>query len=268
MSVWFWQKIQKVPRRLKSGESGSSMFKNSFLKLSGCLQVIAIFFSLVIAPTVQAQNFHPEGDADLAKDGIWVDVAFSGTNTTSTFRAKYNHAPDKVFEVLTDTTSMAILHKGNYADARTLSKATFDKIVQAKPKNIEDLLLIMGETRLKSDHNRSQNSRWTDYTYCNFNFPWPLSNRWTVNTTKVDESGNVDGHYKFTFTMAVGNFTTMSGYWELVPTTNGGTEFRGVYNSDPGIDLPKFATKLGTKMAMKREYDENKAALKKRYGNK
>jgi len=244
------------------------MFKNPFPKLSGWLQVLAIFFSLAIAQTAQAQSFHPEGDADLAKDGIWVDVTFSGTNTTSTFRAKYNHAPDKVFEVLTDTASMAALHKGNYADARTLDKATFDKIIETKPKSVEDLLLLIGDTRLKSEHNRNKGSRWTDYTYCNFNFPWPLSNRWTVNTTKVDESGSVDGHYKFTFTMAVGNFTTTNGYWELVPSANGGTEFRGVYNSDPGIDLPKFATKLGTKMAMKREYDENKATLKKRYGNK
>ena len=244
------------------------MPKNIFPQFVTWLKMSVPFLCLTIALTAQAQGFHPEGDSDIAKDGIWVDVAFAGTNTISTFRAKYNHSPDKVFEILTDTDSMAALHQGNYSDARTLDKATFDKVAQAKPKSVEELLLIIGETRLKSYHNRSKGSRWTDYTYSNFNFPWPLSNRWTVNEIKIDESGSLNGLYKFTFTMAVGNFTTTTGYWELVPTPDGGTEFRGIYKSDPGIALPKFATKLGTKMAMKREYDENKATLKKRYGNK
>lgn len=232
------------------------------------LRILSLLISLILPLSAQAQGFHPEGDADMSKEGIWVEVAFAGTNTISTFRAKYAHSPDKVFEVLTDTDSMATLHKGNYSDARTLDKATFDKIVSAKPKSVEELLPLLGQTRLKSAHNRSKGSRWTDYSYSNFNFPWPLSNRWTINEIKVDESGSKNGHYKFTFTMAVGNFTTTTGYWELIATSDGGSEFRGVYNSDPGVALPKFATKLGTKMAMKREYEENKTTLKKRFGDK
>jgi hypothetical protein len=246
-----WSFLLPSPTRVASV---ANMMKTSLL--------LSLLAALLFASPVHAGDFHPEGANDLAKDGIWVNVDFAGMNTVTTFRAHYTQSADKVFAILSDTANMTRYHKANYYDARTLDKATFDKIVAAKPQSVEDLEKILGATRLKSDHNRVKDGKWTDYTYANFNFPWPLSNRWTVNEVKVTEDPHNDVRYHYAFTLLVGNFKSMTGYWELVQQADGSTEFRGEYRSDPGIALPHFATKLGTKMAMKREYEENKALLR------
>lgn len=226
--------------------------------------LLALF--CICANAFAGSDFHPEADEELKASLNWVSVDFKpGTTTTvSEFRFWYQAECKKVFPLLIDTNNMPKWHKA-YEDARTLTEEHFQKIVAAKPATLEELQKLIGDARVKSDTNRDPNGRWTDYVYQNFNFPWPLSNRWGVMKMRVDESnGPTKQEYRLEFKAVVSNFITNEGFWELVPVTSqpGMCEWRGHYESDPGIPLPKLVTKQGVKVGLKREVEENRALLK------
>lgn len=224
-----------------------------------------LLFALLGLPTLTwAADFHPEVKDELEKENFWADVNFKSgsTSTVTEFRAWFEYPAEKVFHVLIDTNSFPEVH-GNYEDAAVLPKDAFDAVVKAKPADVEALApLIKGKT-IPSESGRKAGAKWTRYEYVNFNFPWPLSNRWSVQKVEIDESQASQGRYRYDYLMYVGNFEVLKGYWELVPVADkpGWTEFRGSYVSDPGIPLPKFVTKTATKTGLKRDVDDNRKIL-------
>lgn len=223
---------------------------------------LTAFFCVTAMTSVFAGEFHPEADPDLVKDNFWADINFApGSNViVANFRAWFNKPADQVYKKLIDTNGLPALH-GNYEDAAALSKSTFDAIVAAQPQDAAAVKPLV--KKVASESGRASGGRWTRYEYLNFNFPWPLSNRWTVQKVDVDESGASQGHYRYNYKMLVGNFKALHGYWELVPVAGkpGWTEFRGSYESDAGVALPKFVTKSAAKTGIKRDVEDNRRAL-------
>lgn len=221
------------------------------------------FFALLltVAP-VFAGDFHPEANAELAQNSFWSEVNFQpGSNAIITnFRVLYDKPADKVFPVLIDTNSFPRVH-GNFEDAAVLDKATFDAIVSASPKDSDAVKPLV--KKAAGNTGRQTGGRWTRYEYLNLNFPWPLSNRWTVQKVDVDESGASQGHYRYAYKMHVGNFRALDGYWELVPVAGkpGWTEHRGSYKTDAGVALPKFVTKTAAKTGLKRDVEDTRRVL-------
>lgn len=223
-------------------------------------------------PPARADDaFHPEAAAELEKNREWVSVSFKQGSTVmvTAFRFWYPFDAKSVYPLLTDTNSFPKLHK-SYFDARTLNEQIYETIQDQKPNSVEALVKLLGDTRVKSDFHRQPDGHWNDYFYQNFNFPWPLSNRWTVTKARIDESKATKGRYRLEFKMLIGNFKSNEGWWELVPIPGQPQwcEWRGRYESDPGIPMPRFVTKQGVKVGLKREVEENLAWLKKKYGTR
>lgn len=227
----------------------SQFYKITFL--------ILLFFS----QTALAQTFHPEAKSDLEKDNFWADVTFdsNSTNTVTVFRVWFKASPEKVFPFLTDTNSFPKIHD-NYDDAAVLDKSTFDQIVNAKPENVEALKTLIQGKKQPSFTGRQKGGNWTRYEFVSFHFPWPLANRWSVQKVNITESPN---KYRYDYKMHVGNFKSLSGYWELVSIEGkpGWSEFRGRYLSDPGIPLPKVVTKAATKKGLKKDVEDIRGLL-------
>ncbi|MFH1358076.1 MAG: hypothetical protein ABII18_13205, partial [bacterium] len=120
-----------------------------------------------------------------------------------------------------------------------------------------------GSNKLTSDHNRQKNKNWTDYIYFRFNFPWPLTDRWAVQKVKCNETNWRQHEYKLEYKTHVGNFVELFGYWELVPVKGhpGWTEFRGRYESDAGVSVPKFLTKKAMRSGLKNDVEEYRKIL-------
>lgn len=220
--------------------------------------------AILIFPSAFAADFHSEVNGQLATENFWANISFieGSTATLAEFRAWYPFPADKVFTILTDTNNLPKVHS-NYEDAASLTKQAFDQAVAKNPKSVDELDVILVKGKQASDAARKKDDTWTDYIYLNFNFPWPLSNRWTLQEVHIDETKAAQGIYRFDYKMRVGNFKTLSGYWELVPIEGkpGWTEFRGSYRADPGIPLPKFVTKAAAKTSLKKDFEDNKKVL-------
>lgn len=228
------------------------------------LGFFVMLFVVLFSQVVSAKSFHSEVDGELEANLIWTNAYFkSGTNSAvMEFRVWFKHPPDEVFEVLTDTDSFKT-KMNNYNDARTLTKNLFKSIVDANPKTPEEVVKIIGSNQISSNHNRQKNGGWTDYMFFEFNFPWPLKDRWVVQKVRVDESNAQKGEYQFDYKMAVGNFNTLGGHWELVPvrTHKGWTEFQGRYESDPGVVVPQFVTKKAMIVGFKKDIESYRKIL-------
>jgi hypothetical protein len=222
----------------------------------------ALFIFLAVSGTAAAGDFHPEANAELDQNHFWSEVNFQPNSNVivTNFRALFDKPANKVFPTLIDTNGLPRVH-GNYEDAAELDKSTFDAIVSASPKDADAVKPLI--KKAASGTGRNAGGRWTRYEYLNFNFPWPLSNRWTVQKADIDESGAAKGHYRYVYKMHVGNFKALDGFWELVPVAGkpGWTEFRGSYKSDAGVALPKFVTKSAAKTGLKRDVEDNRRVL-------
>lgn len=227
-------------------------------------KVLSLLILLILPTFTTASDFHPEVKEELEKENFWADINFESgsTSTVTEFRVWFEHPAEKVFRVLIDTNNFPQVHN-NYEDAAILTKDAFDALVKAKPANIEALAPLIKDEKIPSESGRESGGKWTRYEYVNFNFPWPLSNRWSVQKAEIDESGAATNQYRYEYVMYVGNFEVLKGYWELVPVADkpGITEFRGSYISDPGIPLPKFITKTATKTGLKRDVEDNRKIL-------
>lgn len=234
-------------------------------KLDTMKSLRSLVFAFLLPFTVHATaDFHPEVQKELGKENFWADVNFESgsTSTLTEFRVWFEYPAEKVFRVLIDTNNFPQVHS-NYEDAAILTQEAFDAIVKAKPTDVESLTPLIKGKKIPSESGRKSGARWTRYEYVNFNFPWPLSNRWSVQKVEIDESGAAQDRYRYEYVMHVGNFKVLKGYWELVPVADkpGVTEFRGSYISDPGIPLPKFVTKTATKTGLKRDVEDNRKIL-------
>lgn len=218
---------------------------------------------LLVTLSAHAQSFPPESDTALATEHFWADIEFRpGTNiTVAKFRAWFEQPPAKVFPVLIDTNKLPAVHS-NYKDAAVLTEQVFEQIIASKPANTDELAAYLA-TKAPVNHGRQSGGTWTRYEYLNFDFPWPLANRWTVQEARVDESHGAEGVYRYDYEMHAGNFKTLKGYWEIAPVDGkpGWTEFRGSYESDAGIALPKALTKAAAKTGIKRDVEDNRRVL-------
>ena len=227
---------------------------------------ILLILFLLIARSSLAEDFHPEVAAELATSHFWADISFQPDSNVAVveFRVWFEFPVEKVFPALININAFPQVH-AKYTDAMALSKSSFDAIVAAKPQDAAALQPYLNSGKTDSYAGRASGNSWTRYEYASFNFPWPLANRWSVQKTVIDESQARDGIYRYDYKMAVGNFTTLSGAWTLMPVPGkpGWSEFRGRYESDPGIPIPKFIAKIATRTGMKRDVDDNRRILAK-----
>ncbi len=225
-----------------------------------------ILLILLLFPFIaSADNFFPQANDDLEHDKFWAETYFKPDSNTAimNFRVWFEAPPDKVYKILTDTNKLKVW-LSNFKDSRTLSKTAYDAIEKERPADGARVIALAGNA-VASDAHREPNQNWTDYIYFQFNFPWPLVDRWVVHKVRMDETNASNGEYKFEYKMTAGNFKALTGYWKLVPVENhpGWTEFRGEYASDPGIPVPKFVAKNAMKLGLKKDVENYRVVLKK-----
>lgn len=227
-----------------------------------------IFFSVV--PVVQAYDtFHPEAYETLEKGKVWVKVFLKRHQykARTVTRAWYPFPANDVWMALTDTNNYKSVYS-DYSDSRTLDKNQFDLVVEKKPTNIKGFYELIGGQEFPSHYRRRAGRVWVSYIFQRFDLPWPLNDRWAVSKIKNDESKARRGKYRYEYESPVGNFKTLKGYWELVPVPGkpGWTEFRGEYESDPGIQYPQFLAKKIFKSSMRRSVKAITKVLEEKKG--
>ncbi len=221
--------------------------------------IITLLVMILLPSLVLAGDFFPEANVDLEAELFWTNIYFKPNTNTAimNFRVWFKQPSALVWKTLTDTARFEG-DMNNYTRARTLSEVLYKKIVSAESQTFQEVEVIIGANKLTSNHNRIANKNWTDYVYFRFNFPWPLTDRWAVHKIKCDETNFAQNEYKFEYKMTLGNFKGLSGYWHLVPIPGhaGWTEFRGRYESDAGIEVPKFVTKNAMRAGLKKDVEE------------
>jgi len=193
------------------------------------------------------------------------NTTFHGTNSRTTFRVWFPISSDRAWQVLIDTNNWKKVHPSDYTDSRTLDKNQFDLVKQKKPDSVKAFYELAGAQIFPSTMGRDAGKEWIGYNFQRFHLPWPLHDRWTVMKIKNDETKALAGRYRYDYELTVGNFKALKGYWELLPLPEkpGWTEFRGQYDSDPGIFVPQFLGKTIFKAAIKRNAKENLEVMKK-----
>lgn len=192
---------------------------------------------------------------DLQKDQLWIHVDFieGTTGAVIHFRVWFKGKPEKAFQVLTDTNSLKAL--SNFTDARTLTKQMFERLDVVQPQNVDDVKKSIQGNVIASDHNRRPRKNWTNYTFYQFNFPWPLKDRWAVQKIRLDETNYHQGEYKYKYTTEHSNMKALKGQWFIKPVKDkpGYTEWYGEYQTDPGVSAPKFLLKKGVVSGFKKD---------------
>lgn len=231
-----------------------------------------MFLCLFLFPVMALagfSKFHSEADEVVKKDKFWSAVSFkSGGTTVMEFRVVYEFPVHEVFKVLADTNNLKNYHS-TYLASKTLTKDLFEKIKDLKPTSGEEAEKIIGDNNISSFYSRKRGNDWTAYGFYNVNFPWPLANRWFIQKIKVDESEAGKGFYRYEYKMHLGNLNKLEGYWELLPVPGNPewTEFRGKYESDVGIPVPRFAARKIAKMGLKKDVEDNRRVLKAKIKN-
>ena len=124
-------------------------------------------------------------------------------------------------------------------------------IKQGLQKN-EDIYPIVGSEKPSPVANRHAGGKWRAYAYQYYDFPWPVSNRWIVIDTTLDETKASEGIYRMEFEKVAGNIKTLKGFCELSrfegrPDV---TLFNYQAQSHPGIPLPRIFIKWGVTRVM------------------
>lgn len=219
---------------------------------------------LLIPFVAMAGDFFPQANQELEQNLFWAEASSKPESNAAVmnFRVWFKKPPAQVFKVLTDTAHFK-QNMNNYDEARVLSKDLFKKIEDAKPQNAEEVMKLIGENRFSSDYNRDPEQNWTDYIFFKFKFPWPFTDRWSVQKARVDETNAAKGEYKYEYKISVGNFKTLFGAWYVLPVPNhpDWSEFRGTYESDAGVPVPKFIIKNATKTGFKKDIESYRKIL-------
>lgn len=192
----------------------------------------------------------------LEKDKLWVRTyAIKSKDVIAMdFRVWYTQNPEKVFRMLMDTVRLG-KELTSYKVARTLSKEQYQTLQNHCPANAVEGLQKISDYVASSDKNRRPDQGWTDYTFYEFNFPWPITNRWAVQKAKVDETNADIGAYRYEYNTVCGNFRTLEGQWEVVsvPQHPGWAEFRGHYETNPGLLVPNGVIESAAKVGLKKD---------------
>lgn len=194
------------------------------------------------------------------------DTSFDQTtNSRTVFRVFYPITPEKLWPVLIDINGWKTTHPNDYSDTRTLNNDQYQLVETNKPADLNTFYSLIGEQNFPSEYGRVKNGEWMSVAFQRFNLPWPLKDRWVVIKVKNDETKAAEGRYRYEYKMVGGNFKNVRGYWEIYPLENrpGWTEFRGMYEVDPGIDVPHFLAKTLFKASVRRTAKENLEFLEK-----
>ncbi|MBI2340602.1 MAG: hypothetical protein HYU99_09610 [Deltaproteobacteria bacterium] len=232
-------------------------------------KILFLVFFFATVPAHAYDTFHPEADEALQNGETWVEVTFKRHDYkahTST-RAWYPYPAEEVWKILIDTNTYKERYS-DYSDSRTLDKNQFDLVVRKKPDSIKGFYELVGGQEFPSEYGRKPGSVWASYILQRFNLPWPLNDRWGISRVKNDESQAHKGKYRYEYETPAGNFKALKGYWELVPVPGRPrwTEFRGEYDSDPGIQYPQFVARSLFRSSMKKSVEVNKKALEAKLG--
>lgn len=234
-----------------------------------CMFRLLLCFLLI--PTLCLADPFKDPDAlkTLQKGKVWVETTFAKgeKSAESYFRAWIPFPPEQVWLVWIDTNSFKSIHK-EFKDSQTLNKETFYRLINNKPKSIEEFYQKWNGSITDSYAGRNENEIWTSYAMQYLNLPWPFKDRWNIIKIKNDETKSAEGKYNYQYRAFAGNFKELHGEWELFPLVDkpGWTEFRGHYKADAGIALPKFITKAAMKKSMRKSVEEKIEFLIKRFG--
>ena len=227
---------------------------------------ILVSFSGFAEDKTDFEKFYPEALPTLEKHHFWSDVKTKqgSSGIHAAMRAWYPYPAEKVFEVITNVNRFPLIHK-NYKEAFTISLETFEEVSEKKPKTFKELSLILKDKKIPPFSERKKKEEWKSFVYLNMDFPWPISNRWMIQKIEVDESDARKDRYRYVYKMKLGTFKTLKGYWELlpIPGKSGWTEFRSIYEPNPGVSVPDFMVRQAMKIGLKRDFEENKKALAK-----
>lgn len=215
-----------------------------------------ILVLLLFATSTYAYNtFYPEVDPELDEEKIWVQTAFdkNTTNVRTSFRAWLPHSAKILWPIMIDTNNWKNISK-DYNDSRALDGSMAKLLENKQPKDIKELYKLIGDKNVESYEGRLKDGKWISHAFQRFAFPFPLKDRWAVIKIKNDESDSAKGYYRYDYKMIASNFKKLEGYWELIniPEKPGWTEWRGYYESDPGIHVPHFLTKSIYRSSLKK----------------
>lgn len=221
------------------------------------LLILILTSSFVYADDNLFQKLNPEKTGEVESDCI--TVFEEGTNSKTAFRVLFPVKPEQLWPVLIDTNGWKKVHSGDYADSLTLDGNQFNLVSTKKPSDLKAFYELIGGQTFPSEYGRVKGGQWMSYAFQRLSLPWPLKDRWTVLKIKNDETKASDGRYRYDYKMGGGNFKYLKGYWEIFPVKGrpGWSEFRGLYETDPGIDVPHFLAKTLFKASVKRNAKEN-----------
>lgn len=229
------------------------------------MKIFRVLFLCLLFVSTFVQAGESDELKDLQKDNIWIGVNFDKESTAAQihFRVWFKGTPEKAFKVLTDTNSLKSL--SNFNDARTLTRKMFQKADALQPQKSEDVIKSISGNQIASDHNRIPRKNWTNYAFFEFNFPWPLSDRWALQKIRIDETNYHQGEYKYKYQTIHGNMKVLKGEWKLKPLKDkkGWVEWYGEYETDPGVSAPKFMLKKGVVSGFKKDVKEYRKRILK-----
>lgn len=213
--------------------------------------------------------FYPEALSTLQSGETWAQVQFKKDDPVAymAFRVWFNYPPEIIWQNLRDINKWKEIHD-NYRDSRTLSKKQAMLIKEKLPKHYNDVYPLIGPESFPSNHNRQKGEVWQTYAFQVLNLPFPLKDRWNVIEITNDETEFEEGKYHYQYHLIAGNFNKLKGYWKLIPVPGkpGWTEYRGEYEADAGVSVPKFLAKGIFPKTIKKNVENNKRLLAERTG--
>ena len=157
-------------------------------------------------------------------------------NQTSAIEASYmiEASPQIAWAVIHDQEGMSE-YVPRILYSRYISQKAAEQIIASKALSFEHVLEIV-----KEDPNTKERL----YVLQQFNFPWPLSNRWVLMKF-AEESRPTKGIFSRSYQMVAGNLKTAEGGWHVQPDDDNPNYSRVLYRnlSDPGFQIPAFIGK-------------------------
>ncbi|MDO8462052.1 MAG: SRPBCC family protein [Deltaproteobacteria bacterium] len=93
---------------------------------------------------------------------------------------------------------------------------------------------------------------WDGYLFEVYDFPWPVTNRWSVNQLTMDERARDQKQYQLNWQMLVGTFRVSHGFFKLEPYSRNPSlsHLRMTLVNDPGLHVPQPLINLGSHMSL------------------
>jgi hypothetical protein len=160
--------------------------------------------------------------------------------------------PEKVWKAFVNGNKWKNRGIPTMAESMMLTEEQAMTVVKQGLKNNEDIYTIAGKKGISSVTGRRPQGKWKSYGYQYYDFPWPVSDRWMVIDTDLDETKSSQGIYRMDFRKIAGNIRTLKGFCNITPFEGNPnlTLFDYQADSHPGVSLPKVFIKWGVQRAM------------------